>query len=54
MPMGDYEDDQIYELYNVLWIRNGDDGIKYRAGCGRVFKHRWEGNSPDLTRVTLG
>jgi hypothetical protein len=32
-----YNEDQDCEFHNVLWVQQGRDGIKYRAGCGRIL-----------------
>ncbi|KAF4451737.1 HET-domain-containing protein [Fusarium austroafricanum] len=33
----EYEDDQEYQFYNVLWVQRGNNDVAYRAGCGRVL-----------------
>ena len=50
----DYSDDEEYEFYNVLWLQYDENGIAYRAGCGRVVKGCWEMNNPVNQRVILG
>jgi hypothetical protein len=50
----EYEEDQEYEFYNVLWVQHGSDGIMYRAGCGRLLVKYWEGNNPTNRWITLG
>jgi hypothetical protein len=49
-----YQDDQEYDLYNVVWVQRGADEIMYRAGCGRILGKYWEENDPTNTWVTLG
>jgi hypothetical protein len=54
LNMEDYSDTEEYEFYNVLWVQHDENGIAYRAGCGRVMKECWEMNSPVQQRIVLG
>ncbi|KAL6832152.1 heterokaryon incompatibility domain-containing protein [Trichoderma camerunense] len=54
LELPDYEDDQEYQFYNVLWVQRGDNDVAYRAGCGRVLAEAWEKSNPENIRVTLG
>ncbi|KAH7174124.1 heterokaryon incompatibility protein-domain-containing protein [Fusarium flagelliforme] len=49
-----YSDDEEYEFYNILWVQHDENGIAYRAGCGRVMKEDWEINNPVRERIILG
>ncbi|RBR11207.1 uncharacterized protein FIESC28_09091 [Fusarium coffeatum] len=53
-PVAVYDDQTVYEFFNVLWVEDGEDGVSYRAGCGYVLKDRWEGMAPIETDITLG
>lgn len=44
---------ELYEFYNVLWIR-WEDGIAYRRGLGRVEKRMWEAQKLEWIDITLG
>ncbi|RGP78943.1 heterokaryon incompatibility [Fusarium longipes] len=44
LELPDYEDDQDYHFYNVLWVQRGDNDVAYRAGYGRVLAEAWERN----------
>ncbi|KAI1073170.1 hypothetical protein LB507_010764 [Fusarium sp. FIESC RH6] len=50
----DYIDNEEYEFYNVLWVQHDENGIAYRAGCGRVMKEYWGISNPVTQRVILG
>ncbi|RGP67470.1 heterokaryon incompatibility [Fusarium longipes] len=50
----DYDETQEYEFCNVLWIQRGENGVSYRAGCGRILKEDWEMNEPVEQRIILG
>ncbi|KAK4068210.1 uncharacterized protein Triagg1_7453 [Trichoderma aggressivum f. europaeum] len=54
LELPEYEDDEEYQFYNVLWIQRGDNDVAYRSGCGRVLAEAWEGNDPEDIRLTLG
>jgi hypothetical protein len=41
------------EYYNVLWVE-WIDGITYRRGFGRVFKHIWEEQKLEDVHLILG
>lgn len=45
--------DDVYEFYNVLWIR-WLDGIAYRRGIGRVSKEIWKGLESEELDINLG
>lgn len=54
LELPEYEDDQEYQFYNVLWVQRGDNDVAYRAGCGRVLAEAWEKSDPENIRITLG
>ncbi|RGP79792.1 heterokaryon incompatibility [Fusarium longipes] len=54
LNLPEYEDDIIYNFYNVLWVERGSDDVAYRVGCGRVFKAAWEAIATEIVRITLG
>ena len=44
---------QWYEYYWVMWV-GWNEGIAYRKGLGRVYKHMWEGLRGELFDFMLG
>lgn len=54
LELPEYEDDQEYQFYNVLWIQRGNNNVAYRAGCGRVLAEAWERNDLEHMNITLG
>ncbi|KAL6695392.1 heterokaryon incompatibility domain-containing protein [Trichoderma pleuroticola] len=54
LELPEYEDDEEYQFYNVLWVQRGEHDVAYRAGRGRVLAEAWEKNDPENIRITLG
>ena len=51
--LGDYRCEKYYEYVNVLWI-HWKDGIAYRQGIGRIWRHLWDDHEKREIDIVLG